>query len=149
MGLRDASASKKKRWKKKEWSNSELWAATPKTVNILYLEQHERKYNTDLQQINFNAVGFRENYGKKVNKRNAMYAKKQRKLVKGKLFGPVDCLSDTQKFVWSPDDVGNFQQGLEIWENQTGKWHTLSSPQPLHQLLKIQLEQMLKYLLHP
>ena len=89
-----------KRWKKKERSNSELWAATPKTVNILYLEQHERKYNADLQQINFNAVGFRENYGKKVNKRNAMYAKKQRKLVKRKLFGRFTvCLSDTQKFV--------------------------------------------------
>ena len=45
----------KKRWKKKKRSNSELWAATPKTVNILYLEQHERKYNTDmlLQQIYF------------------------------------------------------------------------------------------------
>ena len=42
-----------KRKKKKEGSNSELWAATPKTVNILYLEQHERKYNTDtlVQQI--------------------------------------------------------------------------------------------------
>ena len=76
-----------KRWKKKERSNSELWAATPKTVNILYLEKHERKYNADLQQINFNAVGFRENYGRKANKRNAMYAKKQRKLVKRKLFG--------------------------------------------------------------
>ena len=37
----------KKRWKKKKRSNSELWAATPKTVNILYLEQHERKYNTE------------------------------------------------------------------------------------------------------
>ena len=35
-----------KRWTNKERSNSELWAATPKTVNILYLEQHERKEST-------------------------------------------------------------------------------------------------------
>ena len=65
-----------------------MGAATPETVNILYLEQHERKYNTDLEQISFNA----ENYEKKANKRNAMYAEKQRKLVKRKLFGRVRCL---------------------------------------------------------